>query len=99
MQPRPMQNPNIIRIQIETLRQQRSQLARAGSLLQGVAQFDDTTPLARSGRTRLRFRVRRDEMCVVLGGHGANVLASFLFDRETLHRSSDFLSTSRRHNA
>jgi hypothetical protein len=69
MKPRPMQNPNIVRIQIETLRQQRSQLARARGVSQRVPQFNDTTPFARL-RTRFGARSCRDKMRVVLGGHG-----------------------------
>ena len=63
-----MQYLDVVGIQIETLCQQRAQLARPADVLQRVSQLDYSTPFVRGYRG---WRVgTRYEVRVVLGGHG-----------------------------
>ena len=69
MQPGPVKYLDVIRVQVETLRQQRSQLPRTTDMLERMAQLDDTTPLVRIGRC-LSLGSCCYEVGVVLGSHG-----------------------------
>ena len=69
MQSGPVQNFDVFGIQIETLCQQRAQLARPPDVLQRVSQLDYATPLVSGGSGLLRVGAR-DEVRVILGCHG-----------------------------
>src|SRR5580704_5890549 len=42
----PVQDADVVAVQIEALRQQRAQLARAGVVLERMSELDDAAPLA-----------------------------------------------------
>jgi len=65
----PVQNFDVFGIQIETLCQQRAQLARPADILQRVSQLNYATPLIRSRSCLLRVGAG-DEVRVILGCHG-----------------------------
>ncbi len=69
MQSGPVQNLDVVGIQIETLCQQGAQLARPAKVFQRVPQLHYAAPLIRSRSCLVRVGAR-DEVRVVLGGHG-----------------------------
>src|SRR5215469_13336376 len=69
VQTRPVHNLDLVRIQIEALREQTSQLARTASALQRMPQLHYPAPLVRGDRGRCP-RSPRHEMRVVLRSHG-----------------------------
>ena len=71
MQSCPMQDADILRIQVETLCQQRAQLTIGARVRKGLPQLDHTTPLVAGGV--VRRAVVGHEVRVVLGSHGQQV--------------------------
>ena len=71
MQSCPVQDADVVRIQIETLREQRAQLAIGARVRQGLPQLHHPTPLVASGITGLAGVGH--EVRVVLGSHAEKV--------------------------
>ena len=69
VQPGPVKNLDVIRVQVETLRQQRAQLPSTAEVFEWMSQLDHPAPFVRVGRA-LRPGPRRYEVGVILGGHG-----------------------------
>src|SRR3979409_274716 len=67
-----MQDPDVLRVQVKTLCQQRAQLTVGARVAERLAQFDYAPPLA-AARGALRPAAGRDEVGVVLGSHGLQV--------------------------
>src|ERR1700756_2165823 len=82
----PVQDANVVRIQIETLCQQRAQLTVGARAAEGLTQLDYAAPLVATARA-LRFAVGGDKVGVVLRGHGRRLVASALRVREMFHRT------------
>jgi len=70
----PVKNLDVLAVEIETLRDQRAQLAGTAGLLQRLPQFDNSAPLAgiRLERNRLRGG---HEVCVIPGWHDSKISA------------------------
>ena len=66
-----MQDADVVRIQVETLGEQRAQFTVGARVRQGLPQLDYTAPLV-AGEV-LRLAAVGHEVCVVLGSHGQKV--------------------------
>jgi hypothetical protein len=65
----PLKNLDVLAVQVETLRDQRAQFARAAGAVQWLPQFDHSAPLTGIGLERNRISGGH-EVCVIPGGHG-----------------------------
>src|SRR6266480_360000 len=72
VQSRPVQDPDVLAVQVEALRQQSAQLTVGARVAQRLAQLDNATPFAAAGGA-LSPAAGGDEMGVVLGSHGLQV--------------------------
>jgi len=85
----PVQDADIVRIQIKTLCEERAQLAVGACMRQRLPQLHHTTPLTAGGVTRLAGVGH--EVRVVLGSHAKRLVAPSANVREMLHRTPGFL--------
>ena len=95
MQPCPVQYPDVVALEIETLCQQGTQLACAAVLLERVPQLDDAAPLADGTGSAPCVRASGHVLGVVLGRLESSLVASARGNRETLHRSPLFCKGQR----
>src|SRR5215469_4140965 len=72
----PMQDADVVRIQVETLCQENAQLAVGAGLGERLAQLHHTTPFVAAGASAARLAAAvGHEVRVVLGSHGARLVA------------------------
>src|SRR2546430_7285444 len=74
VQSRPVQDPDVLTVQVEALCQQRAQLTVGARVAERLAQLDYAAPFAAAGRA-LRLAAAGDEVRVVLGSHGHRLVA------------------------
>src|SRR5947207_7023963 len=72
VQSRPVQDPDVLTVQVEALCQQSAQLTVGARVAEWLAQLDYAAPFAAAGRA-LRLAPAGDEVGVVLGSHGSQV--------------------------
>src|SRR5437660_12122951 len=70
----PVQDPNVVRVQIETLCQERPQLTAGARVAEGLTKLHYAAPFVAEARA-LRLAVDGDKVRVVLGSHGWRLVA------------------------